>query len=197
MKRIGLTGGIGSGKSTLAGMLAELGVPVLDLDALGRELHKDADCRAALLAAFGHDILDSSGAVDRGALGRLCFADAEKTATLNRIMHPRIWQEEQVWLAAQQGAYVLIEASVLIESGGAARMDAIVVVLGDLDTRRQRVVQSRGMEEHRFDAIVARQCDDAARWQAADFIVENNNGLDVLQQAAAGLHQQLLSLSAQ
>jgi len=195
MNRIGLTGGIGSGKSTLAAMLADLGAPVLDLDALGRELHKDADCRAALLAAFGNGILDSSGAVDRGALGRLCFADAEKTATLNSIMHSRIWRREEEWLAAQQAPYVLIEASVLIESGGAARMDAVVVVLTEVETRRNRVLQQRDMDAQQFEAILARQCDDAARRKAADFLVKNNTDLNALQHAAAHLHRQLLALS--
>jgi len=195
MKRIGLTGGIGSGKSTLAGMLCDMGVPVLDLDALGRELHGDADCRAALLAAFGDGILDAAGEVDRTVLGRLCFADADKTATLNRIMHPRIWQQEQAWIASQSAPCVLIEASVLIESGGVARMDAVVVVLADMERRRLRVERQRSMGPEHFDAIVARQCSDDARRAAADYIIENNAGLDALQQQAADLHRWLLALS--
>ena len=192
MKRIGLTGGIGSGKSTLATIFAELGVPVLDLDAVGRELHKDADCRDALVAAFGNGILDSSGAVDRAALGKLCFADAEKMKMLNNIMHPRIWQREEAWLAAQQAPYVLIEASVLIESAGAARMDAVVVVLADIEIRRERVLRQRDMHAEQFDAILARQCDDTVRRQVADFIVENNADLYALKKTAIDLHHQLL-----
>ena len=192
MKRIGLTGGIGSGKSTLAAMLAGLGVPVLDLDAVGRELLLDANCRAALLDAFGEIVFDASGDVDRAALGRLCFADAEKTAVLNSIMHPRIWQKEEAWLAAQQAPYVLIEASVLIESAGAARMDAVVVVLADIEIRRERVLRQRDMHAEQFDAILARQCDDTIRRQVADFIVENNADLHALKKTAIDLHHQLL-----
>jgi len=198
VKRIGLTGGIGSGKSTLAGMLAACGVPVLDLDALGRELHKQADCRNELVEAFGPGILDATGAVDRAALGRLCFADAQKMTILNSIMHPRIWQQELQWIAQQRNGqydYVLIEASVLIESGGASRMDAVLVVLADEAIRKQRVMQRQGMDVGRFEAIVARQCTDAQRREAADFIVENNADIDALQQAAAALHKQLFSLS--
>ncbi|MDQ6972929.1 MAG: dephospho-CoA kinase [Mariprofundaceae bacterium] len=195
MKSIGLTGGIGSGKSTLAGMLAGLGVPVLDLDAVGRVLHRDADCLQELLRAFGKGILDEAGVLDRRALAALCFADAKKTQTLNAIMHPRIRQAEQVWLAGQQAAYVLIEASVLIESGGAARMDAVVVVLADEAVRRQRVLTSRGMDQAGFDAVLARQCCDAERRKAADFVIENNADLAALHQSAASLHRQLLALS--
>jgi len=196
MKHIGLTGGIGSGKSTLAGMLAGLGVPVLDLDAAGRALHHDADCLQELLRAFGKGILDEAGLLDRQALAALCFADARKTQTLNAIMHPRIRQAEEVWLAGQQAAYALIEASVLIESGGAARMDAVVVVLADEALRRQRVLASRGMDQARFDAILARQCSDAERCMVADFVIENNAGLAALQESAADLHRRLLALSA-
>jgi len=192
MMRVGLTGGIGSGKSTLADMLASFGVPVLDLDTLGRELHRDASCRDALVAAFGDGILDDAGDIDRGELGRVCFTDAEKTSLLNSIMHPRIWRREEDWLAAQQAPYVLIEASVLIESGGASRMDAVVVVLADIDTRRDRVLRQRGMDAEQFDAILARQCDDVARREVADCIIQNNADLAALQHGAGDLHRQLL-----
>lgn len=192
MKRIGLTGGIGSGKSTLAGMLERLGAPVLDLDALGRELHNEAGCRDALTAAFGDGILDAGGRVDRVELGRLCFADADRMAELNRIMHPRIWQREVAWLDRQSAPYALIEASVLIESGGASRMDAVVVVLADDGVRRQRVMRRPGMNGARFDAIVRHQCSDAERRAAADYIIDNNADLGVLEVSAVGLHRSLL-----
>jgi len=192
MNRVGLTGGIGSGKSTLAGMLEKRGVPVLDLDALGRELHNDAGCRDALIGAFGDGILDAQGRVDRAELGRLCFADVDRMAVLNSIMHPRIWQREQQWVEARQAPYGLIEASVLIESGDISRMDAVVVVLADEDERRQRVMCRPGMDSARFDAIVQRQCSDAERRAAADYIIENNADLAVLEDSAAGLHRRLL-----
>lgn len=191
--RVGLTGGIGSGKSTLAGMLAGFGVPVLDLDALGRELHADAACRRELLDAFGEDILDADGMVDRGRLGRAAFADEASTLRLNGIMHPRIRELEEQWCVRQQAPYVLIEASVLIESGGAARMDAVVVVMAGEQLRRQRVATRPGMDAARFDAIVARQCRDAERLAAADFVVDNEAGLDALGRQAEKLHATLLA----
>ncbi len=197
MMRVGLTGGIGSGKSTLAGMLAGLGAPVLDLDVVGRELHAAPECRDELLAAFGREILDASGAVDRAALGRVCFADAGKTAQLGAIMHPRIRQREADWVMAQVAPYVLIEASVLIESGGAVRMDAVIVVLADIELRRRRVMSRPGMDTVRFDDIVARQCSDEERRAAADFVIDNNADMDVLRQSAADLHRKLLALADQ
>jgi len=199
--RVGLTGGIGSGKSELCHLLvehslAEQQVPLLDLDAVGRSLHSNPVCAAALVDAFGTGILDESGAVDRKLLAALCFSDAQKTQCLNHIMHPLIWQRAEAWCAEQNAAYVLIEASVLIESGGVSRMDAVVVVLADVAIRRQRVLASRNMTAAQFEAIVERQCSDAERREVADFIIENNDGLDGLAEQADILHQQLVEMAS-
>ncbi|MDX8391211.1 MAG: dephospho-CoA kinase [Mariprofundaceae bacterium] len=193
MLRVGLTGGIGSGKTELAKLFSGRRIPLLDLDAVGRALHSDADCITDLVTAFGDGILASDKTIDRRALAAICFADAEKTAQLNRIMHPRIWAQTDAWCARQNASYVLIEASVLIESGGASRMDAVIVVLADEVLRRQRVLASRHLDAAQFDAIVRRQCNDADRRQAADFIVENNAGLDALAFQVEALQQKIMA----
>jgi len=194
--RVGITGGIGSGKTGLCRLLAKYQMPQLDLDAVGRSLHADAACAAALVKAFGTGILDKSGAVDRRLLAALCFPDAEKTRLLNRIMHPLIWQKAEAWCAEQQAAYVLIEASVLIESDGVSRMDVVVVVLADEMIRQQRVLASRNMTLAQFKAIVQRQCSDCGRRKVADFIVDNNDGPDALAHQAEMLHRQFVEMAA-
>jgi len=195
LKRIGLTGGIGSGKSTLAGMLAGLGVPVLDLDAVGRRLHDDSEVIGELFQAFGSQMLNAQGGIDRGKLAAHCFADAERTLQLNAIMHPRIWRIEENWLAQQQAPYALIEASVLIESGGYVRMDTVIAVMADADIRWRRVEGRQGMSRKRFDAVLARQCNDKRRREVADYLIENNHSLETLQQEAGRLHQSLLRMA--
>jgi len=196
MLRVGLTGGIGSGKSEFGRLLANFDVPLLDLDAVGRALHTESACAAALVDAFGEEILDASGAVNRSSLAELCFHDAKKTQLLNQIMHPLIWQQADVWCAQQRADYVLIEASVLIESGGVSRMDAVVVLLADEALRRQRVLASRHINAHQFELICQRQCSDIERRKAADFIVENEAGLDALARQAVSLHLKLTQLAA-
>lgn len=192
--RAGLTGGIGSGKSTVAAMFSGFGMPVLDLDAVGRDLSARPDNIAMLASVFGCEILRADGSLDRRRLADSCFADAKKTTQLNRMMHPLIWREADAWFSRQQQApYALIEASVLIESGGASRMDAVVVVLADEAVRRRRVWKGRHMNAGRFDAIVSRQCDDDARRAAADYIVENNGDLSALHAKVEALHRRMMA----
>ena len=190
--RIGLTGGIGSGKSTVANMFSSLGVPVLDMDEVGRKLASQPEQLAMLVHTFGDKILHMDGVLDRRELARICFSDAEKTKRLNQIMHPSIWEETESWLARQHACYALIEASVLIESGGVSRMNDVVVLLADENIRRERVLASRDMDAAYFNAIVGQQCDDDSRCAVADYVIRNNTDLGSLRAEIKALHRELL-----
>jgi len=198
MKRlrcIGLTGGIGSGKSTAASMFKALGVPVLDLDKVGHAVTVPGSAGLIqLVQAFSNRMLNADGSLNRRALAAHCFGDAARTAQLNSILHPLIWQQEEQWLARQQSDYALIEASVLLESGGASRMDQVVVVLADEELRLQRVLKRGRHDEAAFRSIVSRQCDDAMRCLQADYIINNNGDVMALRDKVRGVHAQLLEL---
>jgi len=188
--RVGLTGGIGSGKSTVVAMFAALDIAALDLDRVGHAVvAPNSAGLARLVETFGDDIVAWDGALNRKLLAQRCFSAPDQVTKLNAIMHPLIWQVEAQWLQQQQGDYVVIEASVLLESDGASRMDAVVVVLADEDARRRRVLERGDRSVAEFEAIVARQCSDAERRKAADFIIMNNGSLD-------DLHQQVLKTDA-
>ena len=190
---IGLTGGIGSGKSTVATMFSEFGVPVLDLDQVGHRLATTNDeCLGYLVTAFGKKILQADGSLDRKALAKHCFSDADETDRLNAIMHPLIWRQEEQWLSQQQSDYVIIEASVLLESGGAKRMNAVIVILADEPIRFQRVLARGRQNELDFRSILARQCDDSMRMQMADYMIENNGSLQQLRKHVLAVHRALL-----
>lgn len=193
MRRIGLTGGIGSGKSTAASMFRALGVPVLDLDQVGHAVTMAGSAGLnALVLAFGEQVRNADGSLNRRALADYCFADAVRTAQLNSIVHPLIRQQEAQWLARQQAVYALIEASVLLESGGAARMDQLVVVLADEALRLRRVLKRGRHDEKIFRAIVVRQCGDAMRRREADYLINNNGDIPVLRDQVGRVHEQLL-----
>jgi len=194
--KVGLTGGIGSGKSTVASMFAALAVPVLDLDQVGRDVVAPGSMGLQqLIDTFGVSIVDSEGLLNRSALARHCFADAHETDKLNAIMHPLIWQAEKRWLEQQDAAYAVIEASVLLESGGAGRMDIVLVVLADEQLRCDRVLLRGDRNRQQFGAIIARQCSDAERRKSADMIIENNNDFDALKLQVLETHELLLKAS--
>lgn len=191
--RIGLAGGIGSGKSTVAAMFEQLAVPVLDLDREGHEIvFPGSPGLTKLIEVFGDSYLNSDGSLNRAALAAHCFSDGDETAKLNAIMHPMIWQAEEQWLQSQQTPYVVIEASVLLESGGAARMDAVIVVLASEELRLKRVLARGDRDEKSFRAIVARQCSDGLRRSKATYLIENNGSLQELQAQVNAIHRQII-----
>jgi len=192
--KVALTGGIGSGKSTVAALFAKLAaVLVLDLDQLGRDIAAPNTIGLQrLMDTFGHAFLQSDGTLNRAALAQHCFATASETAKLNAIMHPLIEQAENDWVRLQQSPYVIIEASVLLESGGDSRMDYVVVVLADEALRYQRVMARADRSAGDFYAIVERQCNDDKRRLAADFIIKNTHSLDTLKGLVAEAHQYIL-----
>jgi len=190
---IGLTGGIGSGKSTVATIFSKLGVPVLDLDLVGQNIiTANRDAWVALVKAFGHTILDGE-LINRKRLADICFSSREKTEQLNAILHPLIWREMDAWVKKQKAPYVIIEASVLIESGGHDRMDATIVVMAGQAVRRQRV-QSRGQQTAlSFDRIVNVQCGDEQRREHADFTIQNEKDVESLNNEIENIQGLLMS----
>ena len=192
MRAIGLTGGIGSGKSTVASMFAQSGVPVLDLDQVGKIFLKDKSVQDDLCAAFG-DTVVKQGVVQSTKLAAIAFGNEENTKRLNAILHPHIYTYEQQWLAEQTGDYAIIEASVLIESGGVERMDTLVVVMADEAVRKARVLARGKQDEWMFERIVKRQCDDDSRLLMANYLLDNDGDMDGLQQQVLWLTKQLIA----
>jgi len=192
-KFFGLTGGIGSGKSTLANIFKQHGIPMLDLDQVGHIILKEnKDVQSELIQAFGEHIL-SQQHIDKKRLAQVAFASKQATQTLNSIMHPRIQAYEETWRHKQHTALAIIEASVLIESDGVSRMNALLVVLCDEALRWQRVKQRGNQSKERFEQIIQQQCSDEERIKHADYIFNNNGRLEHLeQQAMTFLQQQTL-----
>ncbi len=189
---VGLTGGIGSGKSTVASMFAELGVPVLDLDRVGHQVTAPgSEGLAALIEEFGNEILDGS-ALNRERLASICFANEQATRQLNMILHPLIWREAEAWVGRQHSVYVVLEASVLIESGGCDRVDRIVVVMASVQARKGRVLARGNMDAAMFESIVARQCDDDMRLSLADEVIRNDRDIGALHIQVEALHARLM-----
>ena len=167
---IGLTGPIGCGKSTVAAMLGQLGGVVVDADALTREvMAPDQPALEAIRARFGDAVFESSGVLDRAALGAVVFEDEASLRDLEAIVHPgvRALIEERVERAVREGdPFVVVEAIKLIEGGLADRCDETWLIECPLDVQRERLA-GRGMEPADIERRLATQGADLAERLAA------------------------------
>jgi dephospho-CoA kinase len=185
---VGLTGGIGSGKSTVSAMLADRGAVVIDVDSLGRQvIAPGGRAEAAVLAAFGPDIADDVGGIDRAALARAVFGRPDMLAQLTAISHPAINAELATQLdSLPADAVVVLDMAILVESN-LGRGDPshsyshVVVVEAPIELRVERAI-GRGMVEADVRARIASQAGDDQRRAVADAIVVNDADLTTLTQ---------------
>lgn len=187
---VGLTGGIGAGKSTVAELFQAQGVPVLDADAIARELvDKDKPALARLVAAFGREILDDNGALKRAKLRALVFSDAARRKQLEALLHPLIREEMQARLAQLKAPYSIVCIPLLVETGQTASVQRVLVIDAPDELRRRRVVARDGLSESEFNAILAAQASRSERLAAANDVIVNDGGRDALKQRVDELHR--------
>jgi len=189
--RIGLTGGIGSGKSLVAGLLAQRGAAVVDADHIAHALTAAGGAAMpALTAAFGTEICDASGALDRAAMRQRVFNHPAERARLETILHPRIRQamREQVEQAA--GDYVVLVVPLLVEhlSQWRADIDRVCVVDCPRELQIARVRARSGLDEQTIAAILAAQAGRQQRLAVADDVIDNSGTLAALQAQVDALH---------
>ena len=179
---IGLTGGIGSGKSTVAGLLELRGATVIDVDALGRQvIAPEGRAEATVVKAFGPDIVDTAGHIDRNALAAVVFGRPDALGRLTEISHPAIDAEIDERLHDLPcDAIVVLDMAILVESVlGLGRYTRVVVVEAPADVRVERAV-ARGMQADDVRARMASQTTDARRRAVADVVLRNDGDLPTL-----------------
>jgi dephospho-CoA kinase len=200
MLRIGLTGGIASGKSTVASMLRDLDCPVLAADALGHELLENGQTAyAEVVREFGIDILDSNGNVDRSALGEIVFADAERRARLNQILHPRIEEIIQKWFAAldQPGGpeIAIVEAALIVEAGYQKHLDKLMVCWCRRAQQVERLLE-RGLTEEQALLRIAAQMPMEEKRKLADEAIDCSGTIEETEKEVALAVKRLLDAAA-
>lgn len=183
--RIGLTGGIAAGKSVVARRLDQLGAAVVDHDALARSVvDVGTPGLAAVVEAFGGDVLTPLGQLDRQALGARVFSDASARARLNAIVHPLVRAAAHEAEAAAVGSghrVVVHDIPLLVETGQAGHFDVLVVVDAPAELRVQRLVAQRGLTPSAAWARLAAQADDEARLEAADVVLDGSGAVAELE----------------
>jgi dephospho-CoA kinase len=186
MLRIGLTGGIGAGKSAVSAQFSQCGGVVVDGDVIAREVvEPGTDGLAALVDAFGADILLPDGALNRPALAAKAFSSDETRATLNGIVHPLVGKRRAELIAAVPEDSVVVEdIPLLVESGMAPMFPLVVVVFADAEVRVKRLVEQRGMAEDDARARIAAQATDEQRRAVADVWLDNSGTPEELTERA-------------
>lgn len=151
MLRYGLTGGIASGKSAVAAMLREMGFPVLDADPIAHKLMEPGQpAHDEVLRAFGADLAGADGRIDRAKLGAIVFADPDRLAKLNAILHPRVEQillkQYEEWERSGVRDAAFVEAALLVESGFVSHLNGLIVAWCEPEQQLERL-KARGMSE--------------------------------------------------
>jgi dephospho-CoA kinase len=195
---VGLTGGIGSGKSAAADLLEELGAAVVDTDVIAHELTAPGGpAIEPIRAAFGDGVIAQNGALDRAAMRRRVFADAQAKARLEGILHPMIRAEADRRSAASRAPYVVLVVPLLVESGGyRRRVQRVVVVDCPEEIQVVRVMSRSGLSEDEARAIMAAQVGRAQRLAVADDVIDNGGELAALRPQVEALHRQYLEMAA-
>ena len=193
--RVGLTGGVASGKSTVAALLRELGAVVVDSDVLAREVvEPGTPGLAAVVEAFGPQVLTADGKLDRPALGAVVFGDEAARRRLEAIPHPLIRaRAAELEAAAPAGTVVVHDIPLLVETGQADRFDAVVVVDVPVETQVARMVRDRGMSREDALARVKAQASREERLAVATQVVENTGTREDLRDRVTEVLEKLVS----
>ncbi|MFC4468083.1 dephospho-CoA kinase [Streptomyces xiangluensis] len=183
MLTVGLTGGIGAGKSEVSRLLVECGAVLIDADKIAREVvDRGTPGLAAVVEAFGEDILTPDGSLDRPKLGSIVFTDPDKLALLNSIVHPLVGaRSRELEAAAAQDAVIVHDVPLLAENGLAPLYDVVVVVDAAPETQLDRLIRLRGMTEEDARARMAAQATREKRLQTADIVIDNDVLLEQLE----------------
>ncbi|MFF3941320.1 dephospho-CoA kinase [Streptomyces phaeofaciens] len=195
MLTVGLTGGIGAGKSEVSRLLVACGAVLIDADRIAREVvAPGTPGLAAVVEAFGEDVLAPDGSLDRPRLGSIVFADPDKLAALNAIVHPLVGARSRALeTAAPDDAVVVHDVPLLTENGLAPLYDLVIVVDARPETQLDRLVRLRGMTEDDAHARMAAQATREKRREIADIVIDNDVPLPELEQRVREVWADLVS----
>lgn len=200
MLKVGLTGSIAVGKSFVCKVLRELGCHVLDADLTARAVvAKDSEVLAEIVRHFGQDILLSDGELDRKKMGSIVFADAEKRELLNSITHPRVFELQDKWIrdveSADPHGIAIIDAALMIESGGYLRFNKIIVVWCEPALQLSRLMERDNLSEDAAKMRITAQMPQDEKKRFADYLVDTSAGFDDTRSQVENVVRQLRGAS--
>jgi dephospho-CoA kinase len=201
MLTVGLTGSIAVGKTFVCELLREGGIHVLDADVTAREVvAAGTSGLAAVVTEFGIDVLTPTGEMDRKKVGEIVFRDEAKRRALNAIIHPLVFEAQDAWIsqraAADPKGIAVVDAALMIESGGYKRFDKLVVVWCENDIQLQRLVSRDGFDEKAAKMRIASQMPQDEKKRVADYLVNTSNGIEDTRRQVGDLITRLRELAS-
>jgi len=196
MKRVGLTGSIGVGKSFVASVFAELGCHVLDADQTAREVvMPGSPGLTAIVEEFGEEILNPDGTLNRKALGAVVFADETKRQRLNGLLHPFIIarQDEilRAWELEDPNGIGIVDAALMIESGGYRRFDKLIVVHCRPEVQLERLMLRDKLSREEGQRRIAAQMSQEEKKSYADYLIDTSDGFEPTREQTLRVYEEL------
>jgi dephospho-CoA kinase len=197
---VGVTGGVASGKSEVTRRFEALGMVVADADVAARAAVEAGSAGLGeVVAAFGDDVLDAQGGLDRAAMRRRVFADPDARRRLEAIVHPRVRALLRAQCEAAPGAYAIAAIPLLTEGGGREAypwLQRILLVDVPVEVQRARVMARDRVEAELAERMIAAQATRAARLAIADDVIVNDGPLEALDRQVAALDRRYRALAA-
>ena len=199
MLKVGLTGSIAVGKSFVCEVLREAGVHVLDADRTARDVvAPGTKGLAGIVEAFDYEILQPDGSLDRVKMAKLVFEDETKRKLLNSIVHPLVVEAQDRWIADLEASdprgIAVIDAALMIESGGYKRFDKLVVVWCSPDIQLARLMDRSGFTEAEAKQRIAAQMPQDEKKRSADYLIDTSKGFDDTRRETLELVDELRSI---
>ena len=181
MLKVGLTGSIAVGKSTVCDIFAELGCHVLDADRTAREVvDLGSPGLARIVEVFGEEVLQPDGSLDRQKMGHIVFSDGSKRLTLNSIVHPLVIESQDRWLRKVEkidpDGIAIVDAALMIESGGYKRFDQLIVVWCESDIQLKRLMLRDNLTENEAINRINSQMSQDEKKKYADHLIDTSDG---------------------
>ena len=197
MLRVGLTGSIGVGKSFVASVFVELGCHVLDADQTAREVvMPGTPGLKALTDAFGEEILNTDGTLNRKQLGAVVFNDESQRQRLNHILHPFIIARQDeimnAWEAEDPNGIGIIDAALMIESGGYKRFDKLIVVHCRPEVQLERLMLRDKLSRDEALRRINSQMPQEEKQKFADYLIDTSDGFELTRSRSVEIYNQLI-----
>lgn len=196
MLKVGLTGSIAVGKTYVLGVFREFGCHVLDADQTAREVVEPGTPGLdRVVSEFGRGILTPTGSLDRSRMASIVFADEEKRLLLNSIIHPLVFEAQNKWLAGCEAAdpdgIAIVDAALMIESGGYKRYDQLIVVWCEPEIQLRRLIERNDLPEPEAKKRINAQMPQSEKKRYADHLIDTSHGFEDTRRQVREVYEKL------